>query len=270
MHACLRERTLEPMPYETVAGQRLFFARHSGPAEKAPTLLLLHGAGGSRLEWPAELRRMAGATVYVLDLPGHGRSELPGRDTIEAYADVVLSFIEKEGLHNVVILGWSMGGAIAQLIGLRRVAAVTGLVLISTGARLRVMDAILEGVVDDFQGAVDLIADKVWAEGAPSDVVEASRQRLQEADPAVVRGDYIACNRFDMMGRLGDIALPTLVISGTVDRMTPLKYGRYLAEEIPDARLLVVEGAGHMVTLEEPEAVAAAVRRFLEELPEQD
>lgn len=255
------------MPYETVAGQRLFFARHKGPEEKAPTLLLVHGAGGSRLEWPAELRRMPNAAVYVLDLPGHGRSELPGRDRIEDYVSVVLAFIEKAGLRDVVVLGWSMGGAIAQMIGLQRPPAIVGLILMSTGARLRVMDALLEGIVDDFQETTELIVDNVWSDGVPPEMVEASRRRLQETDPAVVHGDYVACNRFDVMDRLGEIGLPVLVINGTDDRMTPLKYGRYLAEEIPDARLVVVEGAGHMVALEEPEAVASAVRRFLDALP---
>lgn len=257
------------MPYELVGGQRLFYAGHKGPTEKAPALLLLHAAGGSRLEWPSALRRLPNAAVYALDLPGHGRSDPPGRESIEAYTDVVLSFIGQMGLREVVVLGRSMGGAIAQVVGLRRPPAVIGLVLVATGARLRVMDAILEGVVDDFQATAEMIVENVWAEGAPPALVEASRQRLQEVDPAVAHGDYVACNRFDVMGRLGEIALPALVINGTADRMTPLKYGRYLAEEIPDARLAVVEGAGHMVTLEKPEAVAAAVRRFLDELPRQ-
>lgn len=267
MRAVGRERTLGPMPYEMVAGQRLFFARHEGPSEEAPTLLLLHGAGGSRLEWPAQLRRMPNAAVYALDLPGHGRSDPPGRDTIEAYADVVLAFAEAIGLEDVIFLGRSMGGAIAQVIGLRGAPVVTGLVLVATGARLRVIDAVLEGVVDDFQATAALIVENVWAEGAPPDLVEASRRHLLEADPAVVHGDYVACNRFDVMGDLDAVALPALVINGTADRMTPLKYGRYLVEEIPDARLLVVEGAGHMVVLEKPEVVAAAVRDFLDELP---
>lgn len=229
--------------------------------------MLLHAAGGSRLEWPGELRRLPNASVYALDLPGHGRSDPPGRDSIEAYAAVVLTFIEQMGLRDVVLLGRSMGGAIAQLIGLQRPPAVSGLVLVATGARLRVMDAILEGILDDFQTTAEMIVDNVWAEEAPSAMIEASRQHLLETDPAVAHGDYVACNRFDVMDRLGEIRLPTLVINGTADRMTPLKYGRFLADQIPDAQLLIVEDAGHMVTLEKPEAVAAAVRRFLDELP---
>ena len=255
------------MPYQTIAGQQLFFAKHKGPTEAAPTLLLVHGAGGSRLEWPAQLRRLPQAAVYVLDLPGHGRSDPPGRDTIEDYAAVVRAFIEKLGLQNVVVLGWSMGGAIAQMIGLEPPPAVAGLILVATGARLRVMDAILEGVIDDFQDTAEMIVDNVWAEGAQSDLVEASRRRLEESDPATVHGDYMACNRFDVMGRLDEIGLPALVISGTADRMTPPKYGRYLAEKIPGARLLLVEGAGHMVVLEEAEIVTAAVKDFLDEVP---
>lgn len=255
------------MPYEMIGGQRLFYARHKGPSEEAPCLVLLHAAGGSRLEWPGELRRLPNASVYALDLPGHGRSDPPGRDRIEAYAAVVLAFIEQLGLRNVVLLGRSMGGAVVQLIGLQQAPAVSGLVLVATGARLRVMDVILEGIRDDFEGTAEMIVNNVWAEGAPAAMIEASRQQFLETDPAVAHGDYVACNRFDVMDRLGEIQLPTLVINGTADRMTPLKYGRYLAEEIPDAQLLIVEGAGHMVTLEKPEAVATAVRRFLDELP---
>lgn len=255
------------MPYEMIVGQRLFYTRYKGPSEDAPSLILLHAAGGSRLEWPGELRRLPNAAVYTLDLPGHGRSDPPGRDSIEAYAAVVLTFIEQLGLRNVVLLGRSMGGAIVQLIGLQQTPAVSGLVLVATGARLRVMDTILEGIRDDFEATAEMIIDNVWAEGVPDAMIEASRQQFLETDPAVAHGDYVACNRFDVMDRLGEIQLPTLVINGTADRMTPLKYGRYLADEITGAELLVVEGAGHMVTLEKPKVVAAAVRHFLDELP---
>jgi pimeloyl-ACP methyl ester carboxylesterase len=65
------------------------------------------------------------------------------------------------------------------------------------------------------------------------------------------------------MGRLPEIKVPALVIGGSADKLTPLKYARYLAEHIPDARLVIIEGAGHMVMLEQPEQVADAVREFV-------
>lgn len=69
------------------------------------------------------------------------------------------------------------------------------------------------------------------------------------------------------MAQLGEINLPTLVISGTDDQMTPLKYGRFLAEHIPHAQLDIIEGGAHMMALEQPEAVVSTVSRFLETLP---
>ncbi|MCA9959366.1 MAG: alpha/beta fold hydrolase, partial [Anaerolineales bacterium] len=63
----------------------MFYTQQRGPEDK-PALLLVHGAGGTHLDWPAELRRLPNTAVYTLDLPGHGRSALPGYDTVTAYA----------------------------------------------------------------------------------------------------------------------------------------------------------------------------------------
>jgi len=77
-------------------------------------------------------------------------------------------------------------------------------------------------------------------------------------------GKRLRCVRcFDVRERLGQIAAPTLVIGGTVDQMTPIKYAEYLADKIPGARLARIEGAGHMVMLEQPELVARHVEQFL-------
>jgi pimeloyl-ACP methyl ester carboxylesterase len=75
--------------------------------------------------------------------------------------------------------------------------------------------------------------------------------------------DYAACNAFDVMDRLGEISAPTLVIGGTADQMTPPKHATFLADKIPGARLAMIEGAGHMVMLEQPELVARHVEQFL-------
>lgn len=256
------------MPYLDVKQQQLFYAGREGG--DGPALLLLHGAGGSRLNWPAALRRLPDTAVYALDLPGHGRSQKPGRDTIDAYANDVVAFIEALALDEVVIVGHSMGGAIAQTIALRHVPPVQGLVLIGTGARLRVMDAILEGILTDFEATVSLIARYLFASGAPAELVATGRQRLAETDPAVMHGDFVACNRFDVMGQLARIELPVLVVGGTADQMTPLKYAQYLAEHIPRARLVTIEGGGHMVALEQPHQVTTAIAGFLAELKNGD
>ena len=244
--------------------RELFYTLSRGPAD-GPTLVLVHGAGGSRLHWPAELRRLPGATVYTLDLPGHGRSEGDGYDVINDYANVVATFLQTAGIERAIFVGHSMGGAIAQTLALDLADRVAGLVLVATGARLRVASAILEGIHSDFERSVELITRFAWSPDAPPTLTQLGRQSLLETNPDVLLGDFMACNRFDVMERLGEIEVPTLIIVGSADQLTPVKYARFLVEHIPDARLVVIEDAGHMVMLELPTEVEKAVQEFLKD-----
>jgi len=230
-------------------------------------LVLVHGAGGSRLLWPPQLRRLPGATVYTLDLPGHGRSGGPACDTVAGYAGAIAAFLDEVGVAQAVIVGHSMGGAIALTLALDLADRVAGLVLVATGARLRVTPTILESIHRDFEAAVELVSRAMWSPAAEPVLVERGRRALLEAGPAVLASDLTACDRFDVMERLGEIAAPTLVVAGSADVLTPLKYARFLAERIPNARCEILEGAGHMVMLERPAEVARAVGEFLSEEP---
>jgi pimeloyl-ACP methyl ester carboxylesterase len=230
--------------------------------------VLLHGAGGSRLNWPPELRRLGqasapDATVYTLDLPGHGRSGGAGRGAIEDYATNVVVFFDMVGIERAVVVGHSMGGAIALTMALDAPGRVAGLVLIATGARLRVAPAILEKIPVDFDMALDVITRCAWSPVASANLVELGRESLREIGPDVLLGDLAACDRFDVMERLGEVDVPALVIVGSADRLAPVKYARYLADHISDARLVVIENAGHMVMLERPAEVAGVIGEFL-------
>jgi len=248
------------MPVVQVGGQTLFY---TVGGRGGPALVLIHGAGGSHLHWPAALRRLPGATVYAVDLPGHGRSAGPGREHIEDYATDVVGFLDAVGIPRGVLVGHSMGGAIAQMTALMAPERVAGLVLVGTGARLRVAPVILEGILQDARGTLDLITEWAWGPEADPTLVARGRQVMARVHPQVVWGDFTACDRFDVRERIGEITAPTLVITGSEDRMTPPKFGQWLAERIPGARFVLVEGAGHMVMLEKPDEVARAVREWL-------
>jgi pimeloyl-ACP methyl ester carboxylesterase len=157
-----------------------------------------------------------------------------------------------------------MGGAVALTMASDSPERVTGLVLVATGARLRVAPAILEQIPNDFEAALDIITRYAWSPGAPSELVDLGRERLREAGPDVLLGDLTACDRFDVMERLGKIGVPTLVVTGSVDRLAPVKYAHYLAEHISGAQVAIIEGAGHMVMLERPAEVVNVVHEFLE------
>jgi pimeloyl-ACP methyl ester carboxylesterase len=206
---------------------------------------------------------LAGITVYTLDLPGHGRSGVQGCKTIESYADTVASFVRAVGAKQSIIVGHSMGGAIALTMALKHSEWMSGLVLIASGARLRVSPSILEKIRDDFEDSVGLITRLAWAQDTPSTLSQRGRDALLETGPDVLRDDFSACDRFDVMGRLEEITPPTLVIAGTADQLTPPKYGRFLTEHLPNAQLVLVEGAGHMVMLERSAETAKAIQEFV-------
>jgi pimeloyl-ACP methyl ester carboxylesterase len=243
--------------------------------------VLVHGATGHHEDWPQAWRQavktlsssealsvhasLSAYPVYALDLPGHGRSDPPSRNSIGDYAQDVLNFVEALGLGNVIIAGYSLGGAIAQAIGVQRPSSLAGLILIGTGARLPVNELILNGLRTDFPGTAELIMKFAWHKTAPSDLKQQAIQRLLKLPPEVVYGNFYACNEFDLSDRLDQINVPTLVIDGSDDKMTPLSYSQFLVEHIPNAQLVAIETAGHSVALEKTAEVTEAIIRFLEE-----
>jgi len=252
------------MPYTNVVGEKIFYVHHQGDPKGQRTLIFVHGAGGSHLHWPPQLRRLTGANTYALDLPGHGQSEGQGRKSISAYADFVAAFLETLELKKVILVGHSMGGATALDFVLRYRERLAGLVLVGSGARLRVAPAILDGIHRDFQAAVRLICDYAFALDAPEQLKRLGQHQMEQTHPDVLYGDFAACDAFDVMDRLGGIRCPTLAICGTADRLTPPKYSTYLRDHIPGAQLVLIEGAGHMVMLEQPEAVSQAIADFVQ------
>jgi pimeloyl-ACP methyl ester carboxylesterase len=255
------------MPMIKVQGHSLFYRLSDDDLKgDRPPLVLIHGAGGTHMHWPAELRRLAGWTVYALDLPGHGKSEGPGRDTVEAYREVVYRFCQAAGLTCVVLAGHSMGGAIALDFALHYPTRLAGLILVGTGAKLRVAPAILDGLLVDPPTALRLITE--WAHSAsPSDqLMRMYLRRLMDSDPRVVRGDFVACDRFDVRSHLSQVIAPALLICGLEDRLTPPKYSEYLAAHMPNTALELVSKAGHMVMLEAPTPVTTAVLSFLHQV----
>jgi pimeloyl-ACP methyl ester carboxylesterase len=253
------------MPYTMVNGHKLYYAESRGP-DRCPPLFWVHGAGGDHTHWPPQLRRLPGLTVYAPDLPGHGRSEGPGRRAIPDYAADVLALLDALDVERVILGGHSMGGAIAQTLALDSPKRVAGLILVGTGAKLRVTPQILDRLPDEFEAVIDTIIEMAYGPGASDELISLGRRTLAACDPHVLEGDFRACDAFDVMARLEAIRAPTLVIGGTSDQLTPPKYVRYLAEHIPNAQLHLIEDAGHMLALEAPQQVADVVEAWVGKL----
>jgi len=251
------------MPTVLVAGERLHYQIHGERASALPPLLLVHGATGNLMHWPGQLRRLAGGPVLALDLPGHGRSEGRGRQRIADYVDVVRSFAEALQILPYVFCGHSMGGAIGIELASQPGCGLAGLILVATGARLRVAPQLLASLSADAAAAGERLSSMAYQGPIEPDLGDVLRRRWQQVDPAVALGDFLACDGFDRMNDLAAITAPALVLCGAADLLAPPKFSRYLAEHIPGALLSVVPGAGHMVMLEQPDVVAQAVAGFL-------
>jgi pimeloyl-ACP methyl ester carboxylesterase len=248
-----------------VHGEQLFFERYGDEGEC--NVVLIHGAGADHSHWPRELGELPGCRVFFLDLPGHGQSTGMGRDTVPAYARVVERFIATLGLSRVILCGHSMGGAIALTLALQRPAWLEAVVLAGSGARLKVLPALVQQVESDFPAAVTAICEYLFGPDAPPQRVAAEQTRYRNVPWRIVRDDFLACNGFDVMDRLAAVNVPTLIVNGDADRLTPLKYAQFLADSIPGARSAVIANAGHLSAVEKPAEFKAIVERFIDSLP---
>jgi pimeloyl-ACP methyl ester carboxylesterase len=223
-------------------------------AKGKDSLVFIHGAGGSRTSWRYQEDYFSRTfNCYIIELPGHGAAQGPGAPEIKDYALWIKGALDELKLSSPFVIGHSMGGAIAMEIAMRFPALAKGLVLASTGARLRTLPAILSGIKQAFPETVELICERSFAQDAPAEMKQAKAAEMMKNSPDVLYGDFSACDRFDIMEQVQTINKPTLVICGDQDALAPIKYSRFLADKIAGARLEIIKGAGHMVMLEQAE-----------------
>lgn len=239
----------------------IFYAERG---DAGPALLCLHGAGGSHRHWGAFLTGLSDiARVYAVDLPGHGRSAPPGRSSIDDYVDFTIALLDALGLERAILAGHSMGGAIALSAAAAHPGRVSGLILVSTSARLRVLPALISGLERDPDAAIAQLVAMLYAAEAPAELRATGAAELRACDPLVTRDDFIACDGFDIRPRLPAIQAPALVIAGSEDRLVPPKLSDELVRGLPSATLAGIDGVGHMPMVERPQAAVAAARAWL-------
>jgi len=226
-------------------------------------LIFVHGSGGCGAYWHHQTDFFPGSVA--VDLPGHPEGAL--LPTVAEYADWLDAYVEANGYRDVVVIGHSIGGAIAMLYALKRPAELRAIVLVGSGARLRVLPQMLrslEKALDDPELFAELIR-PAWQKVEPG-LADALRKTSEQIGPAAFLNDLRACDRFDILDRLAEIGTPTLAICGSEDVMTPPRYSHFLASGIEGASAEIIQGGTHMVFLEKPAAVNRAIERFLERL----
>lgn len=249
------------MPKVYINGQMYHYMARVPGNEPRGAIIFIHGAGGNHRHWAYQVPSLGrDLLTLAVDLPGHGLSEGKVAQSIEDYANFIYDFAEHVVGPRFILAGHSMGGAIAMNFALRFPEQLTGLVLVGTGARLRVAPDMLEhfGAGKHFSPLIDL----AYGPDTPAKLINLARKEMLQTNPDVYHHDFIACDRFDVMGQVKEIKVPTLVLGASGDRLTPVKFSRYLVEQINNARMEIIEEAGHMMMLEKPEAFNRHLQQF--------
>lgn len=255
----------------TANGTVLDMIVHEGP-ENGPLVVLIHSLGCDKRVWDAivaPLNRQA--TVAAYDLRGHGLSGITPTVTLQDHADDALAVIAELGAKRAVLVGLSIGGQIAMQAAQTDPNRVSGLILMDTAARI--------GSVERYGTRAAIVADK--------GIAAISEHQLERWFPAQFREEYpekvavlrAMLERQPVSGYLASvkavsdtdlgtspsgIECPTLLICGSEDVSTPPAQMRSLADLIRGARMVVIEGVGHLPPVEAAEATAAHVLKLLD------
>ena len=239
------------------------------PLARGRLFLLLHAAGGTAGSWRRQLDALGtDHSGLAPDLPGHGRSTgLDGLASIEAYGDFVGAFSAALGLRPAVLVGRSMGGAVALTVAARHPARVQALVLVCTAAQFTFPPERLATHRDVVRGRLpQQFTTETFSPATGLDVMREAWTEQVKTDPRVRYTDLLACEAFDARPLLAGIRVPTLVVAGADDGVTPVACSEALARGIVGARLEVIPQAGHQAPLEQPDVFNRTVGRFIEAL----
>ena len=255
----------------------------AGGGKKASTLVCLHGIGGDATSFRAQIDGLAGPDLRVLswDMPGYGGSAPLAAMDFATLCDRLCAALDELGLNRVVIAGQSIGAMVAQEMAIRHPGRVAGLVLIAT--------------VPGFGGRDDSFRDSFLAARlAPLDQGAGMRALAAEAIPAVLGPDVDSATRDDAIAAMAAIpesayrqvlatlvtfnrredqhliTCPCLLIAGGKDDNSPARVMERMAANLPDAALLVIENAGHLVNSEAHQECNRAIGAFLQRLRDND
>jgi pimeloyl-ACP methyl ester carboxylesterase len=246
------------MPFARLThGGRVHYAERGEARAGASPVLLVHGAGASSAIWMMTMARVARrAHVVAIDLPGHGPSPRPAGGvaalSISAYRDAVGGLAATLCLGPSVLVGHSMGALVAIEAALAWPDKVRGLVLCGAAPRLPVRDALLVLLRDEPARVPAWMAEHALSPGARPPVRRGFIAAGIVTDPDVTLADFEAVRATDLGDRVGGLAGPVLWLDGADDGIVAPAAGR-------PGEVRSLEGVGHLVPIEAPEAVAEAV-----------
>jgi pimeloyl-ACP methyl ester carboxylesterase len=238
-----------------------------------PTVVFIHGGEQDHSAWVLQSRYFAYHRYNVLapDLPGHGRSQGPALASIAAMADWVIAALDGAGVKRAASVGHSMGSLVALELAAHHPLRIAKIALLGTAVPMPVAEPLLDAARADDHAALDMI--NVWSfspraqiggNTAPGLWLLGMNLRLLERQASgVLYADFKACHDYVAADAAASIQCPALVIVGSRDQMIPPRATHEFVKRLPHAQTVTLEGSGHALMAEQPDAVLDALIGFL-------
>ena len=239
-----------------------------------PSVVFIHGAANDHSVWTLQARYFAhhGWNAMAVDLAGHGKSFGDARSSIGAYADWIVDLLDNGAVGKAAIIGHSMGALVALDCAARHGARVSQLALLGASAPMPVSEALLDAARHRPADAFQML--NIWGHAPQlkwgrnptpgTSSMMAYRRLLEQSRPGVLATDLAACHAFAPDDSFfANIRMPTLIVAGARDMMTPAKSSQALAARIAGCRLERLAEAGHAMMQEAPGRTLDALRDFL-------
>lgn len=247
-------------------------ARAFLPAQ--PAIAFVHGAANDHSVWALQSRYFAhhGFNVLAVDLPGHGRSEGPALTSVEAIAQWIVSALDAAEVECAALVGHSLGSLASLAAAAAFPARVSKVALLGPAVPMAVSDTLLDAAKAGDHVAYELI--NGWSHSAPRKLggnrvpgmwmTGAAMRLMERTPPGVLYTDLYACNAYaDGLAAAAAVRCPALVVQGQRDLMAPPRSAAALCEALADVRVVTLQGCGHAMMAEQPDAVLDALRAFL-------
>jgi pimeloyl-ACP methyl ester carboxylesterase len=256
-----------------VGGKQVFAATGGQPVRPdRPTAVFLHGAGMDHSVWTLPGRYVAhhGGTALALDLPGHSKSEGPALGSIAEMAAWVWRALDAQKINRAFFVGHSMGALISLEAARAQPDRTAGLLLVGFSPKMPVHPDLLDAAKRNDPKAAELIAS--WGFGPAGQMggnqtpglamLPLGLRLIQRAPAGSLYADLAACDAY-RAADAASVKAPVLLLQGTADRMTPAKGAKTFAEKLASPDIRMLDGIGHMVMAEAPDALTAALRDFI-------
>ena len=235
-----------------------------------PAIVFLHYWGGTSRTWNKVVAQLQSKfTTVAYDARGWGRSDKRAAGyKLSDLADEALSLIERLGIKTYILVGHSLGGKISQLVASRNPSGLKGLVLVAPAppSPLRFTDEAREIQMHAYDNrenvlqTISFLSARTPSPDIVEQIVEDSMSGSRDATMAFPTGSILE----DVSSEASKIRVPTLVLAGELDRLDSIDQHRHeVVARIPDARLEIIKGSGHLIPIDEPAQLARAIAQFV-------